>query len=506
MSITSDELNFLVYRYLQESGFVHSSFVFAYESLIGRSNIATADIPPGTLIHFLQKGLQYVEIEKQLEEDASKKENDESDSPGKDKKAVSLLTAVAQSGLTPSKRDRGTQEAEAGTEKSMKMLKAENDSSKTVLANGEATVGYPVKKFKRSDVIYLKGHDTQEVYSCSWHPKLNLLATSAADSTVRIWTIPRGPCDATSEKMACSKAIVLKHESSKKQNRDVTVVAWNCLGTLLASGSGDGYVRVWSNSGELKLTLVEHKATIFSLKWNKKGNYLLTASVDQLAIVWDVESGAAKQKFDHHKGGVLDIDWRDDNSFVSCGADNAIHYCAVGQDKPLRSFYGHKDDVNAILWSPNGELFASCSDDRTVKIWNPDNGECIKTLTEHTREVYTLKWSPESPMILATGSFDSTVKIWDVGGTPSETSSFECLHTMKGHDNYIYDVAFSPNGKYLVSGSTDKSVNVWNARTGKLLQSYSTVGTSSEGTIYRVAWNHTGDKIAACACVFDFTE
>lgn len=68
MSITSDELNFLVYRYLQESGFVHSAFVFAYESLIGRSNIATADIPPGALIHFIQKGLQYVEIEKELEQ------------------------------------------------------------------------------------------------------------------------------------------------------------------------------------------------------------------------------------------------------------------------------------------------------------------------------------------------------------------------------------------------------------------------------------------------------
>jgi transducin (beta)-like 1 len=64
--ITSDEVNFLVYRYLQESGFVHTAFTFAYESLVAKSKVASADVAPGALIAYLQKGLQYVSIEAQL--------------------------------------------------------------------------------------------------------------------------------------------------------------------------------------------------------------------------------------------------------------------------------------------------------------------------------------------------------------------------------------------------------------------------------------------------------
>lgn len=83
MSITSDEVNFLVYKYLQESGkltfdgcsavltptgFVHSAFSFAHESFLTHSNVVDASIPPGALITLLQKGLQYVEIESSLDE------------------------------------------------------------------------------------------------------------------------------------------------------------------------------------------------------------------------------------------------------------------------------------------------------------------------------------------------------------------------------------------------------------------------------------------------------
>lgn len=54
--------------------------------------------------------------------------------------------------------------------------------------------------------------------------------------------------------------------------------------------------------GELKTTLIRHKGPIFSLKWNKKGDYLLSGSVDKTAIVWDIKSGEWKQQFEFHSG------------------------------------------------------------------------------------------------------------------------------------------------------------------------------------------------------------
>jgi transducin (beta)-like 1 len=68
MAITSDEVNFLVYRYLQESGFLHSAFTFAYESQLAKSSVINTELPPGALVSFLQKGLQYVGIEAHINE------------------------------------------------------------------------------------------------------------------------------------------------------------------------------------------------------------------------------------------------------------------------------------------------------------------------------------------------------------------------------------------------------------------------------------------------------
>ena len=68
MSITSDEVNFLVYRYLLESGFQHSAFTFGLESHIHQTSINGTVIPPGALISILQKGLQYVEAEVSITE------------------------------------------------------------------------------------------------------------------------------------------------------------------------------------------------------------------------------------------------------------------------------------------------------------------------------------------------------------------------------------------------------------------------------------------------------
>ena len=69
MSITSDELNYLVHRYLQESGFTHSAFAFGNEACVTQSNIIPSHVPPGALISIAQKGLQFVEAEMSITAD-----------------------------------------------------------------------------------------------------------------------------------------------------------------------------------------------------------------------------------------------------------------------------------------------------------------------------------------------------------------------------------------------------------------------------------------------------
>lgn len=83
---------------------------------------------------------------------------------------------------------------------------------------------------------------------------------------------------------------------------DITTIAWNKEGSLLATGAYDGIVRVWTYRGELFTVMTQHQGPIFSIKWSKNG-WLLTGSLDETAIVWDVESGGkAKQRFAHHVG------------------------------------------------------------------------------------------------------------------------------------------------------------------------------------------------------------
>jgi len=66
MSVSQDEMNFLIWKYLQENGFPHSAFIFGSESLAESTNISASQMPPGALITLLQKSLQYMKLEKSI--------------------------------------------------------------------------------------------------------------------------------------------------------------------------------------------------------------------------------------------------------------------------------------------------------------------------------------------------------------------------------------------------------------------------------------------------------
>lgn len=343
------------------------------------------------------------------------------------------------------------------------------------------------------DVTTLEGHSS-EVFVCAWNPKRNLLASGSGDSTARIWQIPDGRCGRTSMKNL-DKPVVLKHvNKSLEKSKDVTTLDWNSEGTHLATGSYDGQARIWTVDGIQTCTLSKHKGPIFSLKWNKMGTHLLSGSVDRTVVVWDVETGEAKQQYELHSAPTLDVDWRNNTSFASCSTDKTIQVCELGNAEPLRSFKGHKDEVNAIKWDPSGKLLASCSDDCTTKIWSMDSYKCMWTLTDHEKEIYTIKWSPTGPesdnpnrdLVLASASFDATIKLWDV-------ERGECLRSLTKHTDPVYSVAFSPDGKFLASGSFDRNLHIWSVSDGKLVRTY-----KGNGGIFEVCWNKDGSKVAAC--------
>ena len=165
----------------------------------------------------------------------------------------------------------------------------------------------------------------------------------------------------------------------------------------MATGSYDGYARIWTTAGKLERTLGQHKGPIFALKWNKNGKYILSAGVDRTTIIWDASTGNCKQQFGFHSAPALDVDWKSEESFASCSTDMQIHVCQLGQNKPMKSFKGHTNEVNAIKWDPQGRFLASCSDDMSLKIWTMEKDTCVHDLQAHQKEIYTIKWSPTGP-------------------------------------------------------------------------------------------------------------
>jgi len=479
MSFSSDEVNFLVYRYLQESGFVHSAFVFGAESLIAQSNINGALVPPCALISIIQKGLMYVEAEISTGEDGTERLID----------TLSLIDAVMPDVVTSRKQVENNGKPPAG----IKQEQPNNAPEEGTPPNQDNPVEPMVIEgieIPSEKATVLKGHDS-EVFICAWNPMKDLLASGSGDSTARIWNMTQDGEDTVKVLKHC-----IQHEGREvPSNKDVTSLDWNCGGDLLATGSYDGYARIWSTSGKLEKTLGQHKGPIFALKWNKTGNYILSAGVDRTTIIWDSSTGNCKQQFAFHSAPALDVDWKSEESFASCSTDKQIHVCQLGQDRPVKSFQGHTNEVNAIKWDPQGKFLASCSDDMTLKVWSMDRDTCVHDLSAHQKEIYTIKWSPTGPgtnnpnmsLVLASASFDSTVRLWDVErGT--------CIHTLTRHKEPVYSVAFSPDGKFLASGSFDKCVHIWSTQSGQLVHSYK--GT---GGIFEVCWNSKGDKVGASA-------
>jgi WD40 repeat protein len=140
-----------------------------------------------------------------------------------------------------------------------------------------------------------------------------------------------------------------------------------------------------------------------------------------------------------------------------------------------------------VVFSPDGQLVASGSSDRTVRLWDTRTGEAHDTFQGSDR-VNTVAFSPDGQLV-ASGSDDKTVRLWDV-------RTGKARGTLQGHSNCVNTVVFSPDGQLVASGSGDKTVRLWDVRTGEAcgtLQGHS----GHSGSVKIVIFSPDGQLVAS---------
>lgn len=199
--------------------------------------------------------------------------------------------------------------------------------------------------------------------------------------------------------------------------------------------------------------------------------------------IWDTVNGWNNTKTFHgHDHTVSSVRFLPgDDYVVSASRDRTIRIWELATGYCSKTLSGHGEWVRCVQPSLDGRLLGSCGNDQTGRIWDRATGETKVELRGHEHVVETLAFAPIAAYVaireladikapskaadtvpglyVATGGRDKIIKIWD-------TSNGQCLRTLVGHDNWIRGLCWSPNGKFLLSCSDDKTVRVWDLKSG----------------------------------------
>lgn len=267
------------------------------------------------------------------------------------------------------------------------------------------------------------------------------LATGGLDGLVMVWDVQSG-----------QKLMQLDGPAE-----GVEWVCWHPRGNVVLAGAEDGSTWMWdAKKGSLMTSFHGHGGSVTCGGFTPDGTRVITASADASLKVWDPKTGACLltlQRNPFHDEAINALHISQDSTVTLTGAvDGTVRLANIQTGRLLGKLEGHTDSVETVGFSNTLPLCATGGLDNKLSIWDL-NTLTLRGSAEHPDSVIKLLWHPREPLVY-TACADGAVRLWDA-------RTMECIQVFRGHVDAILDMALSPDGEWIITGSDDCTARIF---------------------------------------------
>lgn len=324
-------------------------------------------------------------------------------------------------------------------------LKADRQSKRDTTLTQAASSLDSLGRFTLRPRRVLKGH-FGKIYSMHWAGDSQHLVSASQDGKLIVW-----------DAYNAAKIYAIPLRSSW-----VMTCAYSPSANFVACGGLDNTCTIYdlsvqeSNSGAVAKELIHHTGYLSHCRFIND-RQILTASGDKTCALWDIERGQVVTVFQGHSGDVMSLSLGpDQTTFVSGACDATAKLWDLRDGKCKQTFEGHDADINSVAFFPSGFAFATGSDDCTCRLFDiRADQELLKYASEDTQAGVTSVAFSKGGRLLFAGYDDFNCNIWD-------TVKGEHIGVLAAHENRVSCLGVSDDGMALCTGSWDSSLRVWN--------------------------------------------